>query len=101
MVSAVFHSPLEADAEAKAAALVRPPPKAPAPAVPAVAKVAAPSPAGPSVDWSGWALKILAPIPGIALLVGVWALLTMRATSFPTPAATFPEALKVFSHPVY
>ena len=37
----------------------------------------------------------------MALLVGIWALLTMKSTTFPTPAATFVEAVKVFSDPFY
>jgi nitrate/nitrite transport system permease protein len=97
MVSAVFHSPLEAAAQAQAAAIVKPPKAAAVPAAPA----AAPSPPMPSIDWRGWAVKLLAPIAGIALLVGVWALLTIKGGSFPTPAATFDEALKVFSDPFY
>jgi nitrate/nitrite transport system permease protein len=40
-------------------------------------------------------------LAGVALLVGVWALLTMNGSSFPTPAATFAEAVKVFSDPFY
>jgi nitrate/nitrite transport system permease protein len=46
-------------------------------------------------------VKLFAPVAGIGLLVGVWALLTIKSTSFPTPAATFQEALKVFSDPFY
>ena len=41
------------------------------------------------------------PLIGMALLVGIWALLTMKSTTFPTPAATFMEAVKVFSDPFY
>ncbi|HEY2927133.1 nitrate ABC transporter permease [Piscinibacter sp.] len=102
MVSAVFHSPIEAAAEAKASVLVRPPVKA---GVAGVTKAAAndesPKASKAPVDWGGIALKVLAPIAGIALLVGIWALLTMKSSSFPTPAATFAEAVKVFSDPFY
>jgi nitrate/nitrite transport system permease protein len=101
MVSAVFHSPLEAAAEAPAGALAKPARPAAAAAVPVAPKAVAAGPAKPPFDWGGWALKVFAPIAGIALLVGVWALLTMKSTSFPTPAATFTEALKVFSDPFY
>ena len=101
MVSAVFHSPLEAAAEAPAGALAKPARPAAATAVPVAPKAVAAGPAKPPFDWGGWALKVFAPIAGIALLVGVWALLTMKSTSFPTPAATFTEALKVFSDPFY
>jgi nitrate/nitrite transport system permease protein len=102
MVSAVFHSPLEAAAEARSAALAKPI----VPSPPVVKTISAPvAPRVPRVrppyDWGELWLKVLAPIGGIALLVGVWALLTMKSTSFPTPAATFAEAIKVFSDPFY
>jgi len=102
MVSAVFHSPLDVAAEARAGALAKPTALAP----PVVAKptpvpVTKPQPARPPFDWSELWLKVLPPIVGIALLVGIWALLTMKSTSFPTPAAAFAEAVKVFSDPFY
>ena len=100
MVSAVFHSPLETHAEKQAAAPVKSQKAAPA-AVQAPSRRAAPAAAKPSADWSGAALRVLAPLAGIALLIGVWALLTMKSTSFPTPLATFNEAVKVFSDPFY
>jgi nitrate/nitrite transport system permease protein len=94
MVSAVFHSPRAASAEAKAAAplkSVAPPPPKPAP--PAASKT--------PFDAREFWLKVLPPIAGAALLIGIWALLTMKSTTFPTPAATFVEAIKVFSDPFY
>jgi nitrate/nitrite transport system permease protein len=96
MVSAVFHSPLEAAAEDRAAGKTKagtPASTTPAPAV-----------ATPSArfDWGGLLLKVLAPVAGIALLVGVWALLTMKeGSAFPTPAATFEAAVKLFADPFY
>jgi nitrate/nitrite transport system permease protein len=97
MVSAVFHSPLEASKQQRAA-------KA-ATAAGAVAKSAPAEPVStpvkPSFDWSGLWLKVLPPIIGIALLVGIWHLLTMKGGNFPTPGATFDEAIKVFSDPFY
>jgi nitrate/nitrite transport system permease protein len=99
MVSAVFHSPLEAAAEAKAGAPAKP--VKPPLAAPAPAKPAARMPSRAPIDWGGIALKVFAPLAGIALLVGVWALLTMKSATFPTPAATFAEAVKVFSDPFY
>src|SRR5437773_1104573 len=100
MVSVVFHSPMDAASES------RPSPsravKPSAVVVPITAtKPAAAAPTPASFDWSALWLKVLPPIVGIALLVGIWALLTMKSTSFPTPAATFAEALKVFSDPFY
>jgi nitrate/nitrite transport system permease protein len=52
-------------------------------------------------DWNGLLLKVLPPLIGIGLLVGIWALLTMNGGSFPTPAATFTEAVKLFADPFY
>jgi len=105
MVSAVFHSPLEAAAEARASVQPKPAAATAAPtmlALPVQAAVAEPAkPAKPPFDWSELWLKVLPPIAGIALLVGIWALLTMKSTSFPTPLATFDEALKLFSDPFY
>jgi nitrate/nitrite transport system permease protein len=92
MVSAVFHSPMDAANKARAA-------KALAPTAPA--KAAPTKPAKPPLDWSALWLKVLPPIIGIALVVGIWALLTMKSTTFPTPLATFDEAVKVFSDPFY
>ena len=110
MVSAVFHSPLDASDAHKAS-------RAPAttsssspmtsaalasssaiPATPA-AKPAAP-PKAP-IDWGALAFKTLSPVAGLALLVGIWALLTMNSTTFPTPAATWQAAVALFSDPFY
>ena len=96
MVSAVFHSPRGAAIDKKTA---------PVAATAAVAPLATtPEPTAapkPSFDWRELGFKLLPPIFGIALLVGIWALLTMKSTTFPTPAATFMEAVKVFSDPFY
>jgi nitrate/nitrite transport system permease protein len=97
MVSAVFHSPLEASKQQRAA-------KA-ATAAGAVAKSAPAEPVStpvkPPFDWSGLWLKVLPPIIGIALLVGIWHLLTMKGGNFPTPGATFDEAKLFFSDRLY
>ena len=111
MVSAVFHSPRAAASD------VRPPGSAPASAVAVAVAVASPAavdtPSTAAVkpepvaalkfayDWRELAAKLLPPIFGIAILIGIWALLTMKSTTFPTPAATFTEAVKVFSDPFY
>ena len=94
MVSAVFHSPQEAaqvlgEARAVPAKVVK------APAV-AVATV----PRDP-YDWRGLLSRLLPPIIGMALLVAIWALLTMKGGAFPTPAATFDAAVKLFANPFY
>ena len=93
MVSAVFHSPADAAAQAhsRASALAQ-----------ATSKPeAAPKPAKPPTDWNALLLKLGAPVAGVALLVGIWALLTMNSTTFPTPWATFQEAVVLFSDPFY
>ena len=97
MVSAVFHSPSEASDALRASQASQTPGKpghnaSPAPARPSTL---------PSVDWAAWALKLLAPLAGIGLVVAIWGLLTMKGGSFPTPAATWEEAVKLFSDPFY
>jgi len=96
MVAAVFHHP---PAEAAAPRTdVRP---VPAKAAVALAVPAAPPAPKPPFDWRGLWLAVLPPVLGLALLVGVWALLTMNSTTFPTPAATFDAAVKLFADPFY
>ena len=95
MVSAVFHSPLEAKPvmpAAKVAAPARPLP--PAAAVEPVARAAR--------DWRAVWLLVLPPVLGFALLVLVWELVALRSTTgFPSPLATWQQALTVFSDPFY
>jgi nitrate/nitrite transport system permease protein len=96
MVSAVFHTPLQASQELKASRApgATPVAVAPAPAAPA-------RPAKPPFDWRGLALKVLPPIFGLGLLVGIWALLTMKSSTFPNPVETFDAAVKLFADPFY
>jgi nitrate/nitrite transport system permease protein len=103
MVSAVFHSPLDAAPEPRTAAAAKPASVGVVTATAAAAepKAAPPSPAKVPTDWGALMLKVFAPLAGIALLVGVWGLLTMKGSTFPSPAATFEEAVKVFSDPFY
>jgi nitrate/nitrite transport system permease protein len=106
MVSAVFHSPLEAaaDAASDAASDAKPVVKAPVrPAAQAATALPSAMPQAPRApyDWRGLSLKVFPPIVGLALLVGVWGLLTSKGGSFPTPAATFDAAVKLFADPFY
>ncbi|MDO8699827.1 MAG: nitrate ABC transporter permease [Rhodoferax sp.] len=107
MVSAVFHTPLEALAAPPApatrnaannAALDASTPKAGSskgPEVPAV-------PAAPRFDWRSLWLAILPPVFGLGLLVGVWALISIStASSIPSPLETFKQAVVIFSDPFY
>jgi nitrate/nitrite transport system permease protein len=105
MVSAVFHSPASASAAPQAAAPGGPT-AAPVAAGPRPGGVAPPAPPPTParrtpVDWQGLWLKVLPPVLGLVLLVGVWALLTQKGGAFPTPAATFDAAVKLFADPFY
>ena len=104
MVSAVFHSSLdtrlpEAKAPAASASPIAGAPSAVATAAPLPPEAAAPAAAG--YDWRALALKVLPPIVAIAVLVAIWGAFTRGSTTFPTPGATFTEAVKVFSDPFY
>ena len=95
MVSAVFHSPQEATqvlGDAK---------PAPAKVAKAAAMAERAKPPREPYDWRGLIGRLLPPLVGMVLLVGVWALLTMKGGAFPTPAATFEAAVKLFANPFY
>ena len=49
----------------------------------------------------GVALAVLPPVLGIALLVLLWQIMSANNASFPTPAVTFHEAVRMFSDPFY
>ena len=100
MVSAVFHSPLAArpePVEAPARVLTNATPVA------AVTTPAKPVPATRQpFDWRGLWLAVLPPILGLGLLVGLWALVSITtASSIPSPAETFNQAVVIFSDPFY
>ena len=95
MVSAVFHPP--------AARVPEPAPGAPAPR-PAVAAAppAAAAASKPAYDWRGLWLRVIPPVLGLALLVGIWALVSVSSgSSIPSPAETWTQALTIFSDPFY
>jgi nitrate/nitrite transport system permease protein len=97
MVSAVFHSPRDAALLAEPAG-TRPTATRPAPP-PAVAPL--PRPVRDPFDWKALAGRVVPPVVGLALLIGIWGLLTQKGGSFPTPAATFDAAVKLFANPFY
>jgi nitrate/nitrite transport system permease protein len=96
MVSAVFHSPLEA-AEARAGVA---PPTPVAAARGARPRRAARAPARKPPSTGASCAQGAAADRGIALLVGIWALLTMKSSSFPT-RRHLRRAVKLFSDPFY
>jgi nitrate/nitrite transport system permease protein len=98
MVAAVFHTGVDKRAAAEAKAT---PKFAVVAAKSTPAPVVAPLPSAGSYDWRALSLKVLPPIAGMALLVAIWGVLTRNSTTFPTPGATFTEAVKVFSDPFY
>ena len=54
------------------------------------------------VDWRGLALQVIPPLLGLALLVGVWALVSIStASSIPGPRETWAQAVELFSDPFY
>ena len=99
MVSAVFHSPLEAVSA-----------ETPARDMKAVAKHAANDAAAPvaasvrkmPIDWRGLWLRVLPPTAGLGLLIVLWEIVSIStAGSIPTPRDTFAQAVEVFSNPFY
>lgn len=99
MVSAVFHSPLEAVAsQAAAPAAAKPAMSAPAAVTPPAPTARARSP----IDLRAFWMRVLPPIAGFGLLVLIWELVAMKSTTgFPSPLATWQQALTVFSDPFY
>ena len=57
-------------------------------------------PKRPPIDWRELALIVLPPLCGLGLLVGIWALVSLRG-GFPSPIETFHQAVTVFSDPFY
>ncbi|RZI81946.1 MAG: nitrate ABC transporter, permease protein [Rubrivivax sp.] len=103
MVSAVFHSPLDASEALKASKAAASASASSSPMTTAALAKPNTAPKAPAVpfDWSGLLMKVLPPLCGFGLLIGIWALLTMNSTTFPTPSATWTEAVRLFSDPFY
>lgn len=106
MVSAVFHSPLDSARAGSHSVSVNSsePGALLASALPVAARKPASNPAPtPRTpwDWKAIWLAVLPPVFGFALMVGIWGLLTQNSTVFPTPAATFDAAVKLFADPFY
>jgi len=110
MVSAVFHTPVERTPLGCVALHPSNATENVAPgANPTRARAAKPSePLAPAAaqamgyDWRGLALRVIPPVLGLALLIGIWALVTLSSGSgIPSPTETFKQALDVFSDPFY
>ena len=113
MVSAVFHSPLEAPATAvrSPGSVIQSSAVSTDKADPSIQMSAEASksmkksdstPSRTPVDWRGLALQVIPPVLGLALLVGVWALVSIStASSIPGPAETWAQAVELFSDPFY
>lgn len=99
MVSAVFHSSLSTTAARPGEGAVVATATAP---VAAAVSDPRPLPLLQRPEARAMLVRVLAPLAGIALLVGLWGLATLGGGgSFPTPAATFEAAVKLFSDPFY
>ena len=99
MVAAVFHSPRDAVAPVSVPITVNRPAANEA-AMPAETPPKAPARRDP-FDWRALALRVVPPVLGMALLIGLWGLATMKGGAFPTPAATFDAAVQLFADPFY
>jgi nitrate/nitrite transport system permease protein len=98
MVSAVFHSPGDTVASTPAASATTAPASRPTVAANDAPKA---RPRRDPIDWRGIALRVLPPVLSIALLIGIWALATMKGGSFPTPGQTWDAAVTLFADPFY
>ncbi len=98
MSTVLAFKPLEDDVaapEAKGAARV-----APAPA--AVAVSPAPTPGTPAGErLRDFAKAIIPPVFGIALMIGIWALVAIKSGSIPGPDKTWAAAKLLFADPFY
>ncbi|HWT19780.1 MAG TPA: nitrate ABC transporter permease [Variovorax sp.] len=104
MVSAVFHSPMDASlplpraGEGRGEGVVA---RAEAPSQPAPA-ARKPKPPRTAIDLRAFWMRVLPPLAGFGLLVLIWELVAMKSTTgFPSPLATWQQALTVFSDPFY
>ncbi|SDI40414.1 nitrate ABC transporter permease [Variovorax sp. OV700] len=105
MVSAVFHSPMDASlplplpraGEGRGEGV----PRAEAAPLPILKKERVQKPRT-SIDLRAFWMRVLPPLAGFGLLVLIWELVAMKSTTgFPSPLVTWQQALTVFSDPFY
>jgi len=96
MVSAVFHDPAAARADAGMQSPIPPASqKAPEPPQPVPVSSSA-------FNGRELALRVLPPLLGLGFLVGLWALISLgSANAIPSPWATLQQAIEVFRDPFY
>ena len=99
MVSAVFHSPLEASLPLPRAGEGR---GEAAPHPNSLPKGEREQKQRTPIDLRAFWMRVLPPLAGFGLLLLIWEIVAMKSTTgFPTPAATWQQALTVFSDPFY
>ncbi|MCU4120875.1 nitrate ABC transporter permease [Variovorax sp. N23] len=104
MVSAVFHSPLEAAVPLPAQAITPATASASTPTKAAAVSAPAPVQAAPRkpLDLRAFWMRVLPPLAGFGLLLLIWELIaTNSTTGFPSPLVTGKQALTVFADPFY
>ena len=105
MVSAVFHSPLNASLPLPHAGEGRGEGAAHAKAAPlptSLPRAQKEQRQRTPLDLRAFWMRVLPPFLGFGLLVLVWEIVAMKSTTgFPTPLATWQQALTVFSDPFY
>jgi len=70
--------------------------------LPAALATTPPSPRFPAAGrLIEFAKLLVPPLLGLALLVGIWGLVSMKTSGIPSPAVTWTEAVKLFSDPFY
>ncbi|MBB3639203.1 nitrate ABC transporter permease [Variovorax atrisoli] len=102
MVSAVFHSPLDTSLPAPRAGESRAQ-AAPHPSLlPATEKQEKEQRQRTPIDLRAFWMRVLPPLAGFGLLLLIWEVVAMKSTTgFPTPMATWQQAVTVFSDPFY
>ncbi|CAA2106946.1 nitrate ABC transporter permease [Variovorax paradoxus] len=102
MVSAVFHSPLDASLPVPHAGEGRTESVPRAEAAPRPAALPRAQKERRQLDLRAFWMRVLPPFAGFGLLLIVWQLVAASSTTgFPTPLATWQQAVTVFSDPFY